>query len=91
MLNGTITLRQCNECCNWSFDTKPECTVNQEVKNLQENDRQNKDYLTEYTSKDSLVGGIDSAAIEPLTDSCQCVEEHLGPQKLTTDFILQCV
>ncbi len=73
------------------LSTNPECTVNGEIKNLQENDRPNKAYPTEYTLIESLLGGVDAAMIEPLPDSCQCGVEHLGPQKLSTDFILQCV
>ena len=34
MLNGTSTHRQYNKCCKRSFETNPECTINEEVKNL---------------------------------------------------------
>ena len=91
MLNGTSTYRRCNDCCDWSFETNPECTVNEEVKNLQKNDRPNKDYPMEYTAIESLLVGVDDAIIELLQDSCQCDIEHIGPEMLSTYFILQCV
>jgi len=91
MLNGTSNPRQCNKCCNWSFETKPKCIINGEAKNLQENDKPNKDYPAGYTAIESLLGGVDASIIEPLPDSRQCGVDHLGPQKLSTDFILKCV
>ena len=95
--NNASRSHTCNKCCNWSFATNPSVMEDGQIKELQENDRTDKNFPKHFfdnpfdPSKAFNNEDLEEFTMEPELEGRESGSKYLRYKKQTTEWMLQAV